>query len=439
MGVANVSLQRRSHCYLFMDDTTLLAKTPNGLSEMIAAHMNFCQKFRMRLNVKKSKLMRFTRNGDDTLQLNVNGCTFSTPKKGKPTDRCVHSHLGFLCESDLSGDAHLDRALNRAQAKRHTVNTVAKSLGEPLALHYLRTVVSPQVLYATEMLHKDRVGGKLDKAWTALVAECVGVGRLSRRRSMQPHVRRDALMMETRELPWEIEHEKRVLGLWRRLAHAPSMSLTCHMITGHHADGNWGPVSSEKLIAHAHRIAAKWQVRPAMHGKHAWKRVSRDAAQSLVGDRVASLRVDLGRSDCMYISTMVGDEARRWSALLPSCRLRVALRRLKLGMIPHLKKTMSKCMPANVGCAWRLLSDATQADLLQCQCGCGEQNAGHVWHQCMYTDHMRIAVVDAATRVVDDLASARDRAWWHGLDAAECVAHVVSSQCVMDDVTRQRI
>ena len=96
-------------------------------------------------------------------------------------------------------------------------------------------------------------------------------------------------------------------------------------------------------------------------------------------------------------------------------------------------------MPAHVGCAWRLLSDATQADLLQCQCGCGEQNAGHVWHQCMYTDHMRIAVVDAATRVVGDLASARDRAWWHGLDAAECVAHVVSSKCVMDDVTERML
>ena len=83
MGVANVSLQRRSHCYLFMDDTALLAKTPDGLglAAMIAAHMNFCRKFRMRLNVSKSKVMRFTRDGDDTLRLDVSGCTFSTPKK----------------------------------------------------------------------------------------------------------------------------------------------------------------------------------------------------------------------------------------------------------------------------------------------------------------------------------------------------------------------
>ena len=67
MGVHSASVQRRSHCYLFMDDTTLLAKTPEGMEAMIAAHMNFCRKFRMRLNVAKSKLMRFTREGDDTL------------------------------------------------------------------------------------------------------------------------------------------------------------------------------------------------------------------------------------------------------------------------------------------------------------------------------------------------------------------------------------
>ena len=35
-------------------------------------------------------------------------------------------------------------------------------------------------------------------------------------------------------------------------------------------------------------------------------------------------------------------------------------------------------------------------------------------------------VVDVATRVVDDLASARDRAWWHELDAAQCVAHALT-------------
>ena len=86
-----------------------------------------------------------------------------------------------------------------------------------------------------------------------------------------------------------------------------------------------------------------------------------------------------------------------------------------------------------------MLSDVMQADLLQCRCGCGEQNAGHVWYHCMYTDHVWGAVVDAATRVVHDTGTARDRAWWHALDESECVAHIVSAKCVMDAATERTL
>ena len=57
----------------------------------------------------------------------------------------------------------------------------------------------------------------------------------------------------------------------------------------------------------------------------------------------------------------------------------------------------------------------------------------------MYTDHVWGAVVDAATRVVHDTATARDRAWWHGLDESECVAHIVSAKCVMDAATEHKL
>ena len=60
MGVWNGAMGRDVRAFLFMDDTTLLAKTASGLKAMSARYVAYCKKLRMRLNASKSKIMHFS-------------------------------------------------------------------------------------------------------------------------------------------------------------------------------------------------------------------------------------------------------------------------------------------------------------------------------------------------------------------------------------------
>ena len=78
----NEALGRRVDASLYMDDTTLVAKTMMGLESLTRKYMRFCRGFRMRLNHKKSKGMHFQRHpqsggGGDR---QVDGVLFTQPK-----------------------------------------------------------------------------------------------------------------------------------------------------------------------------------------------------------------------------------------------------------------------------------------------------------------------------------------------------------------------
>ena len=60
-GVYNPYLGRSVQAFLFMDDTTLLARTKAGLQTLTHGYMDVCRAFRMRLNDGKSKVMHFRR------------------------------------------------------------------------------------------------------------------------------------------------------------------------------------------------------------------------------------------------------------------------------------------------------------------------------------------------------------------------------------------
>ena len=61
-GVFSEALGRRVDASLYMDGTTLVAKTMGGLESLTRKYMRFCRRFRMRLNHKKSKVMHFRRH-----------------------------------------------------------------------------------------------------------------------------------------------------------------------------------------------------------------------------------------------------------------------------------------------------------------------------------------------------------------------------------------
>ena len=136
--------------FLFMDDTTLVARTKAGLKTLTRRYLNFCKKFRMRLNHGKSKVMHFRRSRyrtDVNAGFTVDGLSFEEPKAKKPLDGgCRHTYLGFLLDEALSGSAHFDRAIARGAGFTHKVGKVSSSMGEDMGLWYLQSVVGPSCL-----------------------------------------------------------------------------------------------------------------------------------------------------------------------------------------------------------------------------------------------------------------------------------------------------
>ena len=153
-GINVPALGRRLLTLLFMDDTTLVAKTEHGLQQLIKAHMNFCSKFRMRLNTTKSKMMRFTKDkgANTSFSLTVNGREFSTPAPCEGTGVVSHKLLGFHMDTNLSGDTHTKRAIGKGNGMAKGLRKISKVMGERMGHHRLETVVTPATLFATELV-----------------------------------------------------------------------------------------------------------------------------------------------------------------------------------------------------------------------------------------------------------------------------------------------
>ena len=133
-GVFSEALGRRVDASLYMDDTTLVAKTMGGLESLTRKYMQFCKRFRMRLNHKKSKVMHFRRHpqsggGGDLL---VDGVLFTQPKPHDGGRR--QPYLGFLLDEAMSGMAHQDRAMAMGHSHASKVGEVSSRMGEDMGL-----------------------------------------------------------------------------------------------------------------------------------------------------------------------------------------------------------------------------------------------------------------------------------------------------------------
>ena len=180
----------------------------------------------MKLNLDKSKLMQFTWDKDEDVefQLEVDGVALATPEKqivgvhkGRSLWACGQKHLGFICDSFMMGTLQVRAAVGKAKAKCQTANVIAKRLGEEAALLYVHAVVTPSALYGVEMLEPRAAKPLHGAAFNALMAEATLTGIVNEWWRGRARVRVGALGVETAGLLWEVEAEKRTLGLVARL------------------------------------------------------------------------------------------------------------------------------------------------------------------------------------------------------------------------------
>ena len=434
------------------------AKSPAALGAMIVAHQNFCRKFRMRTNPDKSKLMRFTRcaTGDE-FSLTVGGLRFSTPEKKAGQDRCVQKFLGFALDSGLTGRAHVKRQLGAAKARCRSLDVISRYMGERMALWYLRTTVAPSVLFAMELVPARLCGADLRAVHTLLIAEAVRLGDKGGNpvRSTPvdgapvANLRRDGLVSETSELPWDIEVSKRALRLLGGLNRARgSGSLAAAVLEGG---------AGRQFVQRAEHVAATWGVStwpdPDEWGMRRWKATLKEQAGLAAAGEVERLKVArssaAGRAvDDVYVRCMSDsrDDAARWDALLVDPAVRRTVRELKIGAIPEVRANVVKRFGEGRKEHWNRLGrfdraqppgfGQTQQYCLGCPCRpAGQQvvqDAAHVLLECAYSEAARVAALRAADVFVSCLGQVAVRAWWDWKGSAAKLWYLLQPQSEID-------
>jgi len=372
-GVFSPPLGRRVKAMLFMDDTTLVAKTRKGLKGMVARYLHFCRMFRIRLNPGKSKMMHFTKGVPNVSPMMVNGVEVECPKGG------TQNYLGFVMDAGLTGVPQMKRMQNMVSGKALVVAAVAKAMGEFAAVWYLRVCVEPAALYGLELLPfwASKQVAQVERAFNKLVVEALRCGALNEWWNGEVKVRHGLLHREVNLWRWLVVMDKRMMSVLRSLAVARH-SLAAQMFTarmGHMGQPTkWG-MSFGSMVAHAKgsfldkvlRVAESfwgpvqgaWPVwTPGKEGRQRLKEAMGKVMkmkQAVMDAADAMIRApnEHGRQASeLYVKSFsgVGWQARGYAGcwtgqlswMVPNVAHRVLMRRMMMGSIPHLRANVLK-------------------------------------------------------------------------------------------------
>ena len=190
---------------LFMDDTTLMSPTKEGLKAELEVYLNFCIKMRMRMNTDKSKIMHFTRKGtaqNQAMTLTAGGRTFTTAKVGEG-GTMAHKHLGFHLGQNLTGTAQLHRMRGVARGKEETLEILGRQ-SEELAVLSLETRVGPSICNNMELVkHTGQASEKMRAGFIQGVRAAMGVKKKASHKRANPGLQ--PLVAETEVVPWDIQ------------------------------------------------------------------------------------------------------------------------------------------------------------------------------------------------------------------------------------------
>ena len=225
-GVFSPPLGRRVKAMLFMDDTTLVAKTRKGLKGMVARYLHFCRMFRIRLHSGKSKMMHFTKGVPNTSPMRVSGVEIECPKGG------TQNYLGFVMDPGLTGAPQMKRMQGMVSGKALVVAAIAKAMGEAVAAWYVRVCVEPAALYGVELLPfwASAQLTQVERAFNKLMVEAMRCGALNEWWNGEVKVRHGLLYREVNLWRWAVVMDKRMMGVLRSLAVARH-SMAAQMFT----------------------------------------------------------------------------------------------------------------------------------------------------------------------------------------------------------------
>ena len=141
------------------------------------------------------------------------------------------------------------------------------------------------------------------------------------------------------------------------------------------------------------------------------------------------------QSNSAFLQT-VGDGRRHrppvavWQRWVPCFRHRVFLRRMLVGIIPHLRVNAMKWGSLQSG--W----DASRRQQwLQCPCGQGPQDAHHFWFECGFSQSTRHNVLSRALQVLQ--VRHCDVSFWESMPSLQRHLHLLGTSTMFDEGTEK--
>ena len=141
------------------------------------------------------------------------------------------------------------------------------------------------------------------------------------------------------------------------------------------------------------------------------------------------------QSNSAFLQT-VGDGRRHrppvavWQRWVPCFRHRVFLRRMLVGIIPHLRVNAMKW--GSLPSGW----DASRRQQwLQCPCGQGPQDAHHFWFECGFSQSTRHNVLSRALQVLQ--VRHCDVSFWESMPSLQRHLHLLGTSTMFDEGTEK--
>ena len=411
-GVSNKLGKDWLLAFLFMDDTAHIAEDEQGLEQQIAAHANFCRKFRMRTNVNKSKVMHFHKTQEPKeWQLIVGDQVYKSPKVqqgdriGTGADGNAkyeyrdmsQKQLGVLLDTKLNGRAHARRCKAKAIGYGDDVVAIQAALGERAALQYVKSTVTPAVTFGLEVIPKE-AAQILDRTYQETVAKAVGVHR---ERSdgdydVNPKVKGSSVLWETQEPRWSVLRSKKQIAMCAKVrtnAKKGSTQVKGKLVsTIVQARDSQGKL--DRTMREAGETAMAWGVQQQVRDKPTqpirqvqdWKKKVAGAAwKEEMKLRKGELKCreptaeGIRQSTKLYVEGVkqVGSQLGPWEGWVKDRKKRVGVRKKTMGAIHGL---LSHCKKGITNFNRLDLQERTR--LLECPCGTGVQDAYHVMVEC---------------------------------------------------------
>jgi hypothetical protein len=162
---------------LFVDDTALTAKDVEEMEMLLERYYNFTRAWRIRVNASKCAVMQRNPKEPDVPH------SWKLGEERVPEKTDV-KYLGIkLSQGKNKWKAQRAYTTALAVQARKRVRTVRETLGESWALHYVRAVETPKILFGAELTNISPTALDEYQAW--VTSEALGIGRREKSEGFQ--------------------------------------------------------------------------------------------------------------------------------------------------------------------------------------------------------------------------------------------------------------